>query len=80
MSAFRSWVLFVICILGVFGGCSAMAGGVSHWSPFLIWLAVVAPMKALNDRFRKVPRPIEFILWSIILLITINLLWLRYTP
>ena len=80
MSGIRSWVLFVISVLALFGGCSAMEGGVSHWQPFLIWLAVVTPMKALNDRFRKVPWPIEFILWSVILLITVNLLWLRYTP
>ena len=80
MSGIRSWVLFFICVLGLFGGCSAMEGGIGHWLPFLIWLAVVAPMKALNDRFRKVPWPVEFILWSVILLITINLLWLRYTP
>ena len=80
MSGNWSWLLLIICILVLFGGCSALAGGTSQWAPFLIWVVMVVPLKALNDRFRKAVWPMEFIFWAVILLITINLLWLRYTP
>lgn len=36
-------------------------------------------LKYLNDRFQKLKWPMEFILWSAILLISVNLAWLRYT-
>ncbi len=74
----KSWLIFLICIVVLFGGCSALAGGVEQWPPFLIWIAIVIPLKALNDHYQKFAWPMEFITWSVILLITINLLWLRY--
>ncbi len=80
MSGTWSWFLLLVVILFLFGGCTALAGDLSPWPPFLIWVAVVVPLKALNDRFRKVAWPIEYIFWSVILLIAINLVWLRYTP
>ena len=80
MSGKKSWIVFLICIVALIGGCSALAGGGEPWPPCLIWVAIVAPLKALNDRYRKFAWPMEFIAWSVILLITINLLWLRYVP
>jgi hypothetical protein len=67
MSGKKSWIVFLICIVALVAGCSALAGGGEQWLPCLIWVAIVAPLK-------------EFIAWSVILLITINLLWLRYVP
>lgn len=32
----------------------------------------------LNNRFYKVKWPMEFLIWSVILLITMDLLWLRF--
>ena len=80
MSGKKSWIVFLICIVALVGGCTALAGGGEPWLPCLIWVAIVAPLKALNDRYRKFVWPMEFIAWSVILLITINLLWLRYVP
>ncbi len=80
MRGVKSWILLFVVVLCLFGGCTALAGDMSTWPPFLVWVAIVVPLKALNDRFRKVAWPIEYIFWSAILLITINLIWLRYTP
>jgi hypothetical protein len=75
------WLVLAIVILALFGGCSAFAGKVSsEWTPaFLVWIALVVPLKALNDRYGKVQWPMEFITWSILLLIALNLVWLRYS-
>jgi hypothetical protein len=75
------WLVLAIVILALFGGCSAFAGTVSkEWTPaFMVWIALVVPLKALNDRYGKVQWPMEFITWSILLLIALNLVWLRYS-
>lgn len=74
------WLVLGIVMAALFGGCTAFAGKVTgEWTPaYLIWAAIVAPMKALNDRFKKVKWPMEFIMWSVLLLIALNLVWLRY--
>jgi hypothetical protein len=75
-----AWLVLGIIILTLFGGCTLLAGGVhGQWTPpFLIWAVLLAPLKLLNDRFQKVKWPMEFVMWSVILLITLSLLWLRY--
>jgi hypothetical protein len=80
-SAWGRWLVLAIVILALFGGCSAFSGRVSkEWTPaFLAWIALVVPFKVLNDRFQKVQWPMEFIMWSILLLIAMNLVWLRYS-
>jgi hypothetical protein len=74
------WLVLGIVMATLFGGCTAFAGKVSgEWTPaYLIWAAIVIPLKALNDRFEKVKWPMEFIMWSVLLLIAVNLVWLRY--
>lgn len=74
------WLVLAGVILTLFGGCTAFAGKVSgEWTPaFLIWVAILVPLKAVNDRVDKVKWPMEFIMWSVLLLIAVNLLWLRF--
>jgi hypothetical protein len=47
------------------------------WGPaFLFWLVLVFVAKVLNDRREKLKWPMDFITWSIIALVAINLVWL----
>jgi hypothetical protein len=75
------WLVLAIVILALFGGCSGFAGKVGkEWTPaFLAWVVLVVLFKVLNDRYGKVQWPMEFIMWSVLLLIALNLVWLRYS-
>ncbi len=73
------WVIYFMFLAVVFGGCSAMAGGMSHWPAFLITIGIAIPLKALND-LRKSKLPInEVCFYTVILTIFINLVWLHFT-
>ncbi len=78
--AWSRWLVLGIIILVLFGGCTLLAGRVNgEWTPsFLIWVGLLIPLKLLNDRFQKMKWPMEFVMWAIILLVAVNLLWLRY--
>ncbi len=80
MSAGRQgrWIALVIFIAVLFGGCTLLAGNVNGtWTPaFIAWVVLLLPLKVLNDRFRKMKWPMEFITWAVILLIALNLVWL----
>ncbi len=80
MSAAKSggWLFLVLYILGLFGGCTLLAGGVNmDWGPaFAFWTVLLVPLKMLNDRLKKMKWPMEFVTWTIVGLITMNLIWL----
>lgn len=74
------WLFICLYILALFGGCTAFAGGVTtEWiPPFAIWIGLTFMFKVLNDRFKKVKWPMEFVMWSVLLLVAINLVWLGF--
>ncbi len=72
------WIFLAVFIAALFGGCTVLAGSVSvSWTPaFIAWVVLLLPLKILNDRFRKMKWPMEFVTWAVVLLIALNLLWL----
>lgn len=74
------WLALAVLVLLLFGSCRLLAGRVSaEWGPaFLIWVVLLIPLKLINDRYRKMKWPMEFITWAVILLFTVNMLWLRF--
>lgn len=75
------WLFLALLIAALFGGCTLLSARVSGdwWPAFLIWTALVIPLKVVNDRWKRMKwRGMEFLLWSVILLIAVNLLWLRF--
>lgn len=80
MTGTRSWLVLGLIVLALMGGCTAMAGDLEHWPASLPALGVMLVGKALNDRYRVMKWPMEFILWSAVILILFNLVHLHFKP
>ena len=79
-------VLLLIWIAFTFTSCRALTLGTRILTPdllgvvpYLIWAASMFGLFFLNRKIKAMSWPIEFMLWMGILLIVINLLWLKWT-
>ncbi|HET7716865.1 MAG TPA: hypothetical protein VFK86_14670 [Bauldia sp.] len=73
--------IVLVVILGLLlGGCTVLTGGFSHWPASLAAVAVLIPLKFVNDRYRVFAWPMEFLLVSGVLMIVFNLVQLYFTP
>jgi hypothetical protein len=73
-----SWLLFVLIAAALLGGCTLMAGDVEHWPASAPALALMVAGKLANDRWKVVSWPMEFLMWSAVVLITSNLVYLHF--
>ena len=55
-----------------------MAGDFANWPASLPALGIMIVGKYANDRFHVVKWPMEFILWSAVILIFLNLVYLYF--
>jgi uncharacterized protein (DUF983 family) len=78
MTGTRSWVVLSLVMLTMVGSCSAMAGDLQHYPATLPAIAIMIIGKLLNDRYKFVKWPMEFIFWSAMLLIFANLIFLHF--
>lgn len=72
------WLTLLLIMGGLAGGCTAMAGDLSHWPATLPAMALIFAGKLVNDRLRLLKWPMEFLFWAAILLIVANLTWLYF--
>ena len=75
-----SWVLATLIFLSLLGGCSVMAGGADHWPASLLAVAMLIPVKIVNDRMKILNWPMEFILVAGVTMIVFNLARLYFLP
>ncbi|MEX3013971.1 hypothetical protein [Gymnodinialimonas hymeniacidonis] len=80
MTGTRSWLVLGLIVIVLMGSCTAMAGNLEHYPASLPALVVMLVGKVLNDRFKLVKWPMEFILWSAVILILFNLIHLHFKP
>lgn len=76
----KSWLVLLIIVVLLSGSCSVLAGGVDHWPATAIAVALMIPLKILNDRMKWLAWPMEFLLIGAILMIVSNLGRLYVTP
>ena len=80
MSGTKSWIVLALIMLLLLSGCSALAGDFQHYPASLPAAGLMIAGKALNDRYRVVRWPMEFVLWSAVTLIGLNLAYLSIKP
>lgn len=80
MTGTRSWILLSFFMLLLMGSCSAMAGDFAHYPASLPVLGLMVAGKLVNDRYRIVKWPMEFLVWSAVTLIFFNLVFLHFKP
>ncbi len=80
MTATRSWLILSLIVLLLLGGCSALSGDFQHYPASIPAVIAMFTGKALNDRWPLVKWPMEFFLWSAVVLIFFNLVYLHFKP
>ena len=75
-----SWIVLAIMLLSLLGGCTALAGGTGHWPASLLAVVVLIPFKIINDRYKLVKWPMDFLLIAAVTMIVFNLTYLYFTP
>ena len=76
----KSWIVLVVIVLFLLGGCSAIEGAAPPPYASLIAVALIVVMKIANDRIKLLAWPMEFLLASAVIMIVVNLIRLYYTP
>jgi len=76
----RSWVILLFILMFQLGSCTAMAGNVEPWPANLIAFALIIALKLWNDRAKVLGFPMEFLLFSTVIMIVVNLARLYIVP
>lgn len=69
-----------IVVALLLGGCAAIEGGAPPPFTSVLAVAAITGLKFLNDRFKFLAWPMEFVLASAVLMIVFNLVRLYVTP
>jgi hypothetical protein len=80
MTGWRSWAVLAAIYLLLVGACGAMAGGLPQWPGSLSYAVAMVAAKLLNDRLHLLKWPMEFVFWSAILFVALNLTLLHFQP
>ncbi|WP_309085667.1 hypothetical protein [Chelativorans sp.] len=78
MTSRTSWTGFVLILMLLLGGCTAISGNLDHWPALAAATAIMAAGKVANDRFRVVSWPMEFLLLSAVVMIVSTLVYLYF--
>ena len=76
----KSWIILLLIFAFQIGSCSAMAGGTEPWPAVLIALTLIVALKVWNDRSKVLGFPMEFLLFSTVIMIVVNLARLYILP
>lgn len=74
-----SGIVTAVIFILLLSGCSAMAGSFDHWPASLLAVAVLIPVKIVNDRVKVLNWPMEFVLVAAVTMIVFNLVRLYFT-
>ncbi|WP_136443732.1 hypothetical protein [Pacificoceanicola onchidii] len=76
----RSWVVLLVILGFLLGGCTVLTGDMSHWPSSLAAVLFLIPAKWANDRLQILAWPMEFLLASGVTMIVFSLIRLYFTP
>ena len=76
----KSWVILLAILAFQLGSCTAMAGGVEPWPAVLVAVVLIVALKVWNDRSKVLGFPMEFLLFSTVIMIVVNLARLYMIP
>jgi hypothetical protein len=76
----KSWIILLVILAFQLGSCTAMAGSVEPWPAMLVAVALSVALKLWNDRSRVLGFPMEFLLFSTVIMIVVNLARLYIIP
>lgn len=76
----HSWLVLAILCAVLLGGCTAIAGDLSHWPGSLSAVALILMAKPLNERWQFLKWPMEFAFWAAVAMILCSLVWLHFKP
>jgi hypothetical protein len=80
MTGLRSWGVLAALYLLLAGACGAMAGGPQQWPSSLVAGVVMVAAKLVNDRHHLLKWPMEFVFWSAIFFVALDLTMLHFQP
>ncbi len=76
----KSWVVLLFILAFQLGSCTAMAGSLEPWPANLIAVVLIVALKLWNDRAKVLGFPMEFLLFSTVIMIVVNLARLYIVP
>ena len=76
----KSWVILLVILAFQLGSCTAMAGGFEPWPAVLVAVLLIVALKVWNDRSKVLGFPMEFLLFSTVIMIVVNLARLYMIP
>lgn len=76
----KSWVILLFILAFQLGSCTFMAGGPEPWPAMLVAAVLIVALKLWNDRSRVLGFPMEFLLFSTVIMIVVNLARLYLIP
>lgn len=76
----KSWIILLFILAFQLGSCTAMAGGTEPWPAVLIAVILIVALKVWNDRAKILGFPMEFLLFSTVIMIVVNLARLYIVP
>jgi hypothetical protein len=76
----KSWFILLLILAFQLGSCTAMAGGTEPWPAVLIAVILIVSLKVWNDRAKILGFPMEFLLFSTVIMIVVNLARLYIVP
>jgi uncharacterized membrane protein YphA (DoxX/SURF4 family) len=79
MKGNASWMALCLILILLLGGCAAMAGDFSPWPACSLAVIAIVAGKIANDRWKIVKWPMEFLFWSAMTMIIVNLIYLYAT-
>lgn len=76
----RSWIILLGILAFQLGSCAAIAGGIEPWPAVLVAVVLIVALKLWNDRSKLLGFPMEFLLFSTVIMIVVNLARLYVVP
>jgi hypothetical protein len=76
----RSWIILLGILAFQMGSCTAIAGGLEPWPAVLVAVVLIVALKLWNDRSKLLGFPMEFLLFSTVIMIVVNLARLYVVP
>ena len=76
----KSWVILLFILAFQLGSCTAMSGSLEPWPANVIAVVLIVALKLWNDRSKVLGFPMEFLLFSTVIMIVVNLARLYLIP
>jgi hypothetical protein len=76
----KGWIILLFILAFQLGSCTAMAGNVEPWPAMLVAVVLIIALKLWNDRSKVLGFPMEFLLFSTVIMIVVNLTRLYLIP